>query len=407
MKVKDIMTENPLFVHPETPINAIENIFNRTKFWSVYVGEQNDFVGIITRDDLRYRRSSYSLSTPACKIMTKGVISIDENADVEDAQRILSAKRINGIAVTRNGKHVGIVTQSDITTKKNRRVTDVTKTNVSSVTPPASPSSPLDKTPTLYSKMMEDGISLLSNKKPSEAIVIFNKILAEHPNDVEAFRWRSLTKERLSSNYLEEDNLILPLIIIPTPYQTPTRYSKMVDDGVSLLSNKKPSEAIAIFNKILVEHPNDVEAFRWRSLAEERLSYNGSEENFQKVPIQHTIQNNYIPHSPTVKSLPTNRKPTELVCILIRNHGISIIENPISFNGLLKDYYKGEFKKEVRILLTSVEEKIPQDIIAKKNQIPFTILSGQLIQRLDDCGFSKELAQWAVYTWAEVIGVDI
>jgi hypothetical protein len=159
--------------------------------------------------------------------------------------------------------------------------------------------------------------------------------------------------------------------------------------------------------KILVEHPNDVEAFRWRSLAEERLSYNGSEENFQKVPIQHTIQNNYIPHSPTVKSLPTNRKPTELVCILIRNHGISIIENPISFNGLLKDYYKGEFKKEVRILLTSVEEKIPQDIIAKKNQIPFTILSGQLIQRLDDCGFSKELAQWAVYTWAEVIGVDI
>jgi len=191
-----------------------------------------------------------------------------------------------------------------------------------------------------------------------------------------------------------------------TPYRQ-VRYSNMMEDGISLLSEKKPSEAIVIFNKILAEHPDDAQAFRWKSLAKERLSNTGSEENFQKVPIQSAIQNEYISHSPAAKIFPTNRKPTELTCILIRNHGISIIEKPVSFNGLLKDYYKGEFKKEVRILLTSVEEKIPQDIIAKKNQIPFTILSGQLIQRLDDCGFSKELAQWAVYTWAEVIGVDI
>jgi uncharacterized protein YkwD len=117
MKVKDIMSKNPTVVHPQTPINEIEKIFNRTKFWSVYVGERNDFVGIITRNDLHNRADSYSLSTPAYKIMSEGVVSIDENADVEDAQRILSAKRINGIAVTRNGKHVGIVTRYDIKTK--------------------------------------------------------------------------------------------------------------------------------------------------------------------------------------------------------------------------------------------------------------------------------------------------
>ena len=148
MIVKDIMSKNPIVVPPDATIGEIEKIFESNKFWSVYVGEQNDFVGIITRDDLRYRRGSYSLSTPAYKIMTKGVISIDENADVEEARRILSAKRINGIAVTRNGKHVGIVTQYDIKTKENRIVTDVPKINGSPVTPPASPSSPPDKTPT-------------------------------------------------------------------------------------------------------------------------------------------------------------------------------------------------------------------------------------------------------------------
>ena len=86
MKVKDIMSKNPTVVHPETPITEIEKIFQHNKFWSVYVGEQNDFVGIITRNDLRNRADSYSLSTPAHKIMSGGVISIDENTDVEVVQ---------------------------------------------------------------------------------------------------------------------------------------------------------------------------------------------------------------------------------------------------------------------------------------------------------------------------------
>ncbi len=62
--------------------------------------------------------------------------------------------------------------------------------------------------PIQYQKMIDDGIYLLSIKKPSEAIVIFNKILAEYPDDSQAFRWKSLAQERLSSNYSEKDDLI-------------------------------------------------------------------------------------------------------------------------------------------------------------------------------------------------------
>ncbi len=61
--------------------------------------------------------------------------------------------------------------------------------------------------PIQYQKMIDDGIYLLSIKKPSEAIVIFNKILAEYPDDSQAFRWKSLAQERLSSNYPENDDL--------------------------------------------------------------------------------------------------------------------------------------------------------------------------------------------------------
>ena len=124
MKVKDIMTKNPTVVQPDTTLGEIEKIFKRKKFWSVYVGEQNNFIGIITRNDLRNRRGTYSLSTPAYEIMSQGVVSIDDNADVEEAQRIILAKRINGIAVTRNGKHVGIVTKYDIKIKAQKAITN-------------------------------------------------------------------------------------------------------------------------------------------------------------------------------------------------------------------------------------------------------------------------------------------
>ena len=48
MKVKDIMNKNSIVVPPDATIGDIEKIFKSNKFWSVYVGEQNDFVGVIT-----------------------------------------------------------------------------------------------------------------------------------------------------------------------------------------------------------------------------------------------------------------------------------------------------------------------------------------------------------------------
>jgi uncharacterized protein YkwD len=123
VKVKEIMNKNPVIVLPDTPIHELEKIFQRNKFWSIYIGDKNSFIGVVTRKDIQNRAGSYPLTTPVRSIMSNGVISIDENADIEDAQRLLSSKKINGIAVTRNGKHVGIVTRYDIKTKSNVRGT--------------------------------------------------------------------------------------------------------------------------------------------------------------------------------------------------------------------------------------------------------------------------------------------
>ena len=133
MKVKDILNKKTLIVHPDTTIKEIEKIFKRTKIWTIYIGTPDNFVGVISPNDLRNRGRDKSSTTPVSSIMSSGVFSIDENSDVEDALRILSNKRINDIAVTRNGKHVGIISRNDIETKQSKTSSSTSRPTFSSI----------------------------------------------------------------------------------------------------------------------------------------------------------------------------------------------------------------------------------------------------------------------------------
>lgn len=117
LQVKDIMSLNPVVIPGTTPIVQIEEIFRKHNFWSVYVGNPGRFVGVITKDDLKNRGNKISKKAPAFAIMSKGVIDIDENSGVDVAKNMLIKHNINGLAVTRNGKHIGIITRYDIKTK--------------------------------------------------------------------------------------------------------------------------------------------------------------------------------------------------------------------------------------------------------------------------------------------------
>jgi uncharacterized protein YkwD len=55
--------------------------------------------------------------------MSKGVFSVNEDADVEEAIRLISLNHVNGLAVTRSGKHCGIITRYDI----NQKYRNITK----------------------------------------------------------------------------------------------------------------------------------------------------------------------------------------------------------------------------------------------------------------------------------------
>lgn len=111
------MTRNPIIVSETTSISQIEEIFSKNKIWTLYVGNTERYIGVLTRKDLKIRGRNKKKSTPAFEIMSKRVFSIDVDADVEDAKRLLIEKNINGLAVTRNGKPCGIITWYDIENK--------------------------------------------------------------------------------------------------------------------------------------------------------------------------------------------------------------------------------------------------------------------------------------------------
>ena len=72
----------------------------------------------------------------AREIMTRDVISILDEATVEDAARILARNRISGLPVVNaGGMLLGLVTEHDLIAKQGRQVTDIMSRSVITVSP--------------------------------------------------------------------------------------------------------------------------------------------------------------------------------------------------------------------------------------------------------------------------------
>jgi CBS-domain-containing membrane protein len=72
----------------------------------------------------------------AREIMTRDVISILDEATVEDAARFLARNRISGLPVVNaDGMLMGLVTEHDLIAKQGRQVTDIMSRSVITVSP--------------------------------------------------------------------------------------------------------------------------------------------------------------------------------------------------------------------------------------------------------------------------------
>jgi CBS domain-containing protein len=86
---------------------------------AIIVKENGTPVGIVTDRDFATKIAANNLSfdTPAKKIMSSPLITINHNDPISIAAERMTSKKIRKLAVTENGNIVGIITSTDLVTQ--------------------------------------------------------------------------------------------------------------------------------------------------------------------------------------------------------------------------------------------------------------------------------------------------
>jgi len=115
--VRDIMAKNVKTVRTDDSVHDAVVKMNKFDVGSVIVTNNNRAVGIITSKNILRRivESRLDASTIRAKdIMSSPLITIEPDASIEDAAKLMVQKKIKKIAIIEKDKIIGIISTSDI-----------------------------------------------------------------------------------------------------------------------------------------------------------------------------------------------------------------------------------------------------------------------------------------------------
>jgi CBS domain-containing protein len=118
--VRDIMSKDVRVVRPDTSAQEIVATLNKFNIGSVIVVQKDKPVGIITIRDILIRLVEQNLAPrllTANQIMSSPFTSINVEASVEEAARLMAKNRVKTLPVMDKEKLVGVVSFTDIAFK--------------------------------------------------------------------------------------------------------------------------------------------------------------------------------------------------------------------------------------------------------------------------------------------------
>jgi len=127
MIVANVMTRNPVYVNPDTSVNEANALMKKEGVGKLPVLDRHDkLVGILTKKDLDKAAPSSATSLDVYeisyllsklkveKIMTKKVLTVEQNEVVEEAARIMADEGVGCLPIMKGDLLVGIVTVKDL-----------------------------------------------------------------------------------------------------------------------------------------------------------------------------------------------------------------------------------------------------------------------------------------------------
>ncbi len=126
MLVKKRMSTPVITFEPDLPIMQAIDLMKKNRIRRAPVVKNGKLVGIISEGDLLNAAPSDATSLSVWElnyllakikvqeIMTKDVITIDEDTPIEEAAYLMDEKKIGGLPVMANGQLVGLITETDL-----------------------------------------------------------------------------------------------------------------------------------------------------------------------------------------------------------------------------------------------------------------------------------------------------
>lgn len=127
MFVAKRMTKNPVTVTPDTKVDEAAELMKKHHFRRLPVVEEGKLVGFLSDKDImrvapspattlsRYEITSLLAKMCIKDVMIKDVISVSDEATIEEAALLMCEKKVGGLPVVSGvGAVVGVITETDI-----------------------------------------------------------------------------------------------------------------------------------------------------------------------------------------------------------------------------------------------------------------------------------------------------
>jgi CBS domain-containing protein len=116
IRVKNIMTKGVLSVDAEMNVNEAAKMMEDGKVGAIIVMENNTPVGIITDRDFAVKivAHAYPITTSVKKIMSSPLIGINPEESVWTVAELMYTRKVRKIPVIDEDKVIGIVTATDL-----------------------------------------------------------------------------------------------------------------------------------------------------------------------------------------------------------------------------------------------------------------------------------------------------
>ena len=117
--IQDIMTRALITVNLSTTALQVAKMMEQGGIGAILVQNNSNPVGIVTDRDFatRIAANDLPLNTAVENIMSTPLITINHDEPISAAAERMTSKKIRKLAVTENGKIVGIITSTDLVTQ--------------------------------------------------------------------------------------------------------------------------------------------------------------------------------------------------------------------------------------------------------------------------------------------------